>query len=181
MRVKEFIYITSGVILGILIHTLVDLIPLDSPEIVELSGILVNVILGIIIVILVQKKLSDERGIKDYFITEIGEIKTEYNKFINKILFNKNDPQFILEWFKTMSMRIQQLEYFLKDELKIKNLDNQSSNRRIHKILTNSEEFNESISKRKFEISVELNNELTNQYKDFKHSLVRTIVKINRA
>jgi hypothetical protein len=171
-----------GVIFGILCYMILDLFnSLSTSDVINLAGIVVNIIIGAAIVFIIQKRLSDDRGVKDYFIKEVCDIKDEYSKFINKLFNSGVTTKHTLEWFKSISTRISQLEHFMEYELQIDSPSILILNRELHQIVTSSTEFNNSFKKTSYSPSNASKNKISDAYKNLKFSFVRAIVIINKA
>lgn len=182
MSVKNLIFLFLGIAAGIVVYLIIDdFADLKIGEMIDIIAIIVNIIIGAIIVIIVQKRLSDDRGVKDYFIQEVGEIKTDYTKFINLIFKNKTQPKFVLEWFKIMSSRVFHLEQFLEHDLKIKNVDLKVLNRSIQRLITNDSDFNNSFNKSSYNPNSLTKHQISELVKDLKYAFVHTIIRINKA
>lgn len=181
---KNILTFLAGVIFGLLLFLIIDRIDtLQNGELIDLIAIIVNIIIGAAIVLLIQKKFSDDRGVKDYFIKEIENLSIDYKKFRDGLYNEKYNGIYLLDWFKQTSKKIITIEYFLKNDLQIEEGSLQKSNREIHKLITDSNEFNDSLSRKdvKIKLSSKTKSALVDQSKNFKHSILSTIIRINRA
>lgn len=159
-RYLHIVLFTLGVIVGLIsCFIIVNLSSLSAADNIDIISIVVNVFLGIAIVLIIEKRLSDDRGVKDYLIDEVCSIRDEYSKFVNLLFRGKAKHHHILEWFKYMSIRISHLEYFLKKELEIKDIAMPVLNRQLHKLITDSQEFNNSFSAKSYVMSVSMKNQ----------------------
>lgn len=171
-----------GILAGLILYLLIDKFKnLQTSHVIDIIGIFTNIILGAVIVWMIQKKLSDDRGVKDYFISEVREIRDDYKHFVNKMLQKQINSKFAVEWFKNMSIKIGQLEYFLKYKLEIDDATITMNNRKIHKIVTDSTEFNNGFSKNAFGLMPRTNSEMMEAFKELKFAFIEIIVKVNRA
>lgn len=51
-----------------------------------LIGIVVGALVAVWVVKVIQNKLTDDRVLKDYFISEIKDIRDQYRSFVNDLL-----------------------------------------------------------------------------------------------
>lgn len=168
--------------MGIIGYTIIDLLGhFSASDTINLISLVVNVLLGILIVYLVQKGLSDDRGVKDFFIDDIKNIADEYKKFVNTLLRGKSSAAFIIDWFKTISVRLTHLEFFLENDLGVSDLTIQKLNREIHKVVTDSEEFNSQFYRKNVKLSPVVKVKLLEAHKNLKHSIINAVLKVNRA
>ena len=66
---------------------------LDFSDYIEITGIIVNFFLAIWIVKTIQNKLTNKRVLKDHFISEIKELRVEYNAYIKDCYDGKLIPK----------------------------------------------------------------------------------------
>ena len=180
MKIKDSIYIGSGVIFIVIITILVFQEIKEVSDKLSLAGIIVNVLIAVVVVAYFQNKEGNSRSLKDYFITQVSEIKHDYDFFILRIKNGELNSNEIKRLFKDFSIKNEQLEYFLKNELKLHSIYVQKQNRKIHKLITNSYEFNNIYGNVNLTLENSTNNELINLHKEFNHHLTAIIVEINR-
>ena len=58
----------------------------STSDIIAIVDIVINAILAIIIILIIQKKMTTKRVLKDYFINDIKTIQEEYSFFIQDII-----------------------------------------------------------------------------------------------
>ncbi|MEQ9304596.1 MAG: hypothetical protein RJQ14_11860 [Marinoscillum sp.] len=175
-----WIFGISGTLVGISFSLLFFILFIDSSDSIAAIEILVNVIIGAAIVFVIQKKLTDDRGVKDHLIHDIEEVKNEYKIMVNKLFAGNMNPLYLLEWYKQMLIKIDQITHFCKSEFNVQTESMSELNRKLHKLITSSDEFNNDFSQSLFVPSNKLKNEITSEFQDFKFCLVNYIIKINR-
>lgn len=145
--------------------------------------IIVNVVFGALIVLVIQKRMSDDRGVKNYFISETNELLSAYNIFFNEVYNKKRSCKNITSWFKIMTSRLEQLRLCLNEDLQIpeKELNNIINHRNLQMVLTGSEDFNNQFSRDFYEVSDLLKSQIEEAYGKLRYSLLKTIISINRA
>ena len=180
-QASKLIIFLIGLVVGILLMAIITRFEqFQTRDIILLSSIIINAVLGFVIVLIVQKKLLDDRAVKNFLIDEVNEISTDYRRFMNRLRKGSQEPEFVIEWFKTVSMRITQLNFFLSTELDIRYPNLSDAHIRIRKIITSSDEFNDCFGKEYKPGPVVWSGSL-DEYKSIRHSLLDVIVKINRA
>jgi hypothetical protein len=164
------------VIASILINSEITLLA----DKITIAGIIINALIAFLIVNYFQNKESNSRSLKDYFINEVTSLKTDYDSFIKGLKNSKFTSNEIKKEFKDFSIRNEQIEYFLKKEIKIQTIYIQDQNRKIHKLITNSFEFNNLYDTSNFILSSSNNNELLQLHKEFNHHLTSIVISINK-
>lgn len=66
----------------------------------------------------INRKLANDRALKDWFIGDVNEIRIEYKTFLNKLVSAQCSSKFIVAWFKVMQIRIDSVNEVLKNEYK---------------------------------------------------------------
>lgn len=82
---------------------------LEASDWIDFIGIIVNSFLAYWIVRTIQNRLTNKRVLKDYFISEIKDIRTEYNVCLNNLYLDNTKPKGIIPWFKLMNIKIEGL------------------------------------------------------------------------
>lgn len=82
---------------------------LGAAEWIDLLGIVINVALTVWIVKVIQNRLTNKRTLKDFYIADIKDIRTEYADFLKKLHAGLVSGQSVLSWFKSMNMRVNDL------------------------------------------------------------------------
>lgn len=90
---------------------------------ISLSDLLAG--LGVILAIFslwisyrINRKLANDRALKDWFIGDINEIRMEYKTFLNKLVSAQCSSKFIVTWFKVMQIRIDCVNEVFQNEYK---------------------------------------------------------------
>lgn len=76
---------------------------------INVAAILINTAVAIWIVKTIQNRLTNNRVLKDHFIDEIKDIRSEYRNFLNNIYADKTEIRTIIPWFKLMNIKISDL------------------------------------------------------------------------
>lgn len=83
------------------------------------AGTLVNAAFGFWIVRTIQGKMTDKRVLKDHFIVEIKELRSEYKSFLIHLYSNNIHPKKVIPWFKLMNIKIDDLMELISPRYKI--------------------------------------------------------------
>ena len=153
---------------------------LSSSDWIALVEIFVTLVFGIIIVTVVQNRFTNNRAVKDFFISECASIKTDYKVFFDQVYRNKHSAKYIQEWFKVMTLKIDSFEFTLKKEFEI--YDNLSSKHgKIKKFLTSRTELNEQYREKIVKLTQGSKSELLKEHKQLTTLIAQLIVSINKA
>lgn len=180
MILKNVFLIAVGIVLGLLIYFLIyESIDLPSDRI-SLISIIINILLVVSIVSYFQNKESNSRSVKNYFINQVDRIKTDYDIFITSIKNEDLSSKEIKKKIKDFSIKNTQLEYFLKKDIGISIIYMQSKNREIHKLITDSYEFNNIYNDDKFIMENKINSKLIQLHREYNHHLTSLVININK-
>lgn len=152
---------------------------LQASDWIEISSIVVNASIGIILAVIVSKRISNKRALKDYFISEIKDIRDNYRKFLNDFFSQKYTFNSTNSWFQVMNMRLINLEKALNEfNTKIK-FEAKNLNHDLRDIITDHEDFNNSYSKEHVSINQAHKQEIVKKHSEISLALMRSIVSIN--
>lgn len=185
VRLKMIIILSLGLGLGYLFHLILDHVKgFTLTDSIEVLSIIVNVVIGLLIVFIIQKRQSDDRGIKDYLTREIEALTVDYRVLKKKLYAGECKVLYIQEWFKGVTSQITTINFFIEHHLKENPGDAiQKAHRKIHQIVTDSSEFNEAYKSvgQKVKLSPTTKSKVTDAFKELKHAILDKMVKINRA
>lgn len=153
---------------------------LSNSDWIDIINILVTSIIGIWIGLVVQRNLTTNRAVKEYFISEISAINSTYMAFLNNLYKGNLSSRNIQEWLKIMNIRIEIVEESIQSRLKVKSLI-LSNHIKLKQFVTSLEEFNNSYANNKLMLSVTNRNELLEMNRCLKNSFVKIVVDINKA
>lgn len=184
---QKLFFLLLGVIIGAATYFFIDFFAfkvsdtLATSDVIDIASIIVNVVIGIALVLMIQKKISDDRGVKDYFLKEVSEITDEYRKFNNSFIKGKLEARWTVEWFKVIAVRIKHLETFLSKDLKIEDRSMRASHRDIQICITNTTEFNNSFKAKFYIPATKTKTRALELYREFQTAAIHVIIRINRA
>jgi len=147
---------------------------------IAVLNILITSFIGVWIGVSVQKNLTTNRAVKEYFINENKDIKEKYNKFMNDLYSNRLPSEKIKEWFKIMTIKISTFEGFITNEYKLKpeiiNIHNS-----LKYMITATEDFNTQYKKEHITFSNSTKNDILLFHTDISNSLTKLVIETNRA
>lgn len=112
----------------------------DFSDIISALGIIVNSILAIWIVKTIQNKLTNKRVLKDHFISEIKDIRNEYNQYIKNIEKGNIKPQESPRWFKLQNIKLDHLMNHINEIYNIPFPQLITFHSELRELITNSSE-----------------------------------------
>lgn len=86
---------------------------------VDIIGIFVTAGVSIWIVKTIQKRLNNERSIKDYFIGEVSVIQNEYRNLLSSVMSSKESPKMLKVKFNNLNAKVNSLMKLLATKYKI--------------------------------------------------------------
>lgn len=147
---------------------------------ISLINIFITSCIGVWIGVVVQKNLTTNRALKEYFVSEINGINLSYTSFMKLLYTNKLSSKGVQEWFKIMNIRIEIAEESIKSQLNIKPTI-LSNHVKLKQYVTNLEEFNNCYKKEKLMLLLTSRNEILEMNRGIKNSIVKIVVDINKA
>jgi len=114
---------------------------LDFSDFIEVIGILVNFCLAIWIVKTIQNKLTNKRVLKDHFISEIKDLRVDYNEYIKNCYSGNLIPQDTLRWFKLINIKTIHLMNDVTDLYNVTSPELNSFHNDLRDIITNAPEY----------------------------------------
>ena len=108
---------------------------------ISIIGIIINSSLSILLVITIQNRLTNKRVLKDHFITEIKDIRSEYKIFLNNLYSNNTRVKSVIPWFKLMNIKVIDIMRTINEIYKIdENILNPYQNE-LRELITENEDF----------------------------------------
>lgn len=148
---------------------------------ISILDIIITSIIGIWIAVAVQNNLTKSRYLKEYFISEVKDIRDLYKQFINQLYKNKISAVDIRDWFKIMSERTRNLDVFLHEKYNINNSLIVSKHAEIQQKITSMEEFNEHYRNPTVNFSNSSKNDILKLHSELSCVMTQRIIDINSA
>lgn len=173
-----FLFIT-GFAVGILLFFLLVIYLKQPSDIISVIAIIVNIGLAISITYYLPKKITTNRYVTEYFISQLEIIRNDYDFLIKQIKKGELETHEINKEFKYFSMKLQDLDFFLKNNLKLVNIDLQIRNRDIHRLITDCSDFNNTLPGSKVALGTTTIVRLMNLHRDINHYITETVICVN--
>lgn len=132
----------------------------DTSNWIDIIGIVVNAGLAYWVVRTIQNKLTNKRVLKDHFINEIKDIRTEYKNCLTNLYSNNTHPQRIIPWFKLMNIRVNDLMILINQKYKIDLKKLEPYQNELRELVTNNNDFIGQFKKEKITFSEASRSEL---------------------
>jgi len=126
---------------------------LTATDWIALFGVIVNAGLAYWIVRTIQNKLTNKRVLKDHFISEIKEIRSEYKTCLHNLYTNNTHPHRVIPWFKLMNIKVDDLIAIIYTKYKIDKEKLKPYQRELQELITNNTEFNSQFNNEKISFS----------------------------
>lgn len=149
---------------------------------ISIIGIIINSSLSIWLVITIQNRLTNKRVLKDHFITEIKDIRSEYKIFLNNLYSNNIRVKSVIPWFKLMNIKVIDIMRTINEIYKIdENILNPYQNE-LRELITENEDFISSFSLEQNIIFSDSSRTKIIEFQQRNNSLFnKLIIKINEA
>ncbi len=177
----SFLFI--GMLIGILLSLvfqffdLYDFLKIDNY--ISIAAILIDLIIVILIGLFYNKSFSDKREVKNFLVEELKSFHKNYKDFANGVYNDKLDANSILNWFKLSNMKLDNLNYFLSQNLNIKDKRIKDEIIKLRELITDSTSFNNSFSNLNVQLSHSVKSEIISNNRIITHVIFDTILKVN--
>lgn len=158
------------------------MIPLS--ELTDWVGIGVDLFVGVgigfVLGYFIPKSLNDTRSLKDFYIAEIRDVKTEFNELCKQISIGKMNALLMKETFKQLSIRLNDIQYSINVNMGLK-MNIASLIESTQKIITSADEINEQYESDFLILEISTKRELNNRQELFNRNVLSAIASINAA
>jgi len=151
----------------------------ETSDIINIISIFVNIGIAVFVAYFIQNKITNNRYVKEYIISVINSTSIDYELLLKNIRNGNLNRKEINQEFKYFSMKFTSLDTTVNDFLKKNNNIFQPLNRNIHRSITNSVEFNNTVTNSKVKLRYTTLNQLNSLHKDWIESITSTILKVN--
>ena len=148
-------------------------------DIINTISIFVNIGIAVFVAYFIQNRITNNRYIKEYIIGMINASASEYESFLKDIRNGKLNKKEINQEFKYFSIKFTSLDKIINNFLVNNNSNLQPVNRNIHKTITNSYEFNNTITNSKVKLKFYTLNDLNANHKDWTEHITEIVFKVN--
>ncbi len=155
-------------------------ITIEISDWISIAGIIINSVLAVWIVKTIQNRLTNKRVLKDHFITEIKEIRTEYRSFLNDLYTSKKIAKSILSWFKLMNIKVSDIINLINEKYKIDKTILDPYQNQLRELITENEDFISQFKNNEpIEFSEKSKTQIIKFQQDNSHLFNKIIVQIN--
>lgn len=154
---------------------------LEVSDYISLVDLAITTAIGIWIAVVVQRNITTNRAIKDFFITEVQEIKASYGVFLNDVYRNVKSPKSAKDWLKIMTNRLQVIESSLNDAFVVDTKEIIKCHSEIQLFLTGTDEFNDNFRGDSMNLNESSIDHLFSLHTKLLNSFTKQIVTINKA
>lgn len=110
-------------------------------DIINIIGLVINLIVGGIILFKIQSRENNKRVLKDHFIEEIKQLKSDYRDFIDKLYLGEVNAREAVTWFKMTNVRVNELVGLMNQKYKVHPKVFEPYQITLRNLITNSEDF----------------------------------------
>lgn len=154
---------------------------MSCENIINTIGIFVNIGLTVWIVRVVQKKLTNDRSLKDYLIQEVKTYKDDYRIFLSELCSDRLNPKNIMPWLKLMNINITSCMEILSKEYDIQKDLLAPYENGLRELIDENEDFIRNFNNQVLQISPETQTEITRFQQLHSKKFNEVILLINKA
>lgn len=140
--------------------------------------LLVGLIIGGVLAYFIPKRLNDSRSLKDFYISEISDVKVEFNELCKQISIGKMNAVAMKETFKQLSIRLNDIQYSINRNLKL-NLNIVTYIESMQSFITSADEINEQYESEYVILESTTKRELIKKQELFNRNVLSAIAGIN--
>lgn len=128
-----------------------------------------------------NRKLNNDRALKDCYIKDIEDIREQYNSLIRKISNHGCSSEYIISQHKSLQMRINSLNTVVIEEYPLSNLKSVSDSfSSIKYFITSHAEFEKQFQEKNIIFSSHTVQNIYEQHSNFRNEVFRFIAKLNK-
>ncbi|MBQ8265217.1 MAG: hypothetical protein IJY95_01270 [Bacteroides sp.] len=140
--------------------------------------LVVGLMIGGVLAYFIPKRLNDSRSLKDFYISEIRDVKVEFNELCKQISIGKMNAVVMKETFKQLSIRLNDIQYSVNNHLKL-DLNIVSFIESTQGFITSADEINEQYESKYLILASATKRELVKRQELFNRNVLSAIARIN--
>lgn len=148
-------------------------------DFLAILDIIVTVLIGFVITHMVSVRDSRTRAIKDYYIQELADIKSEINDFYSKLFKGELGAQDIIGWYSAIRNRIDNFDNAVRKTFRIYEANIAQKVFYNYKFITNSTDFNANYNNDKIKFKAATKIAIGKNQKQLYMLIERTLYDIN--
>lgn len=146
---------------------------------INIVSVLVNIGIAIWITHILQNKFTNNRTLKDHFINEIKDVRTEYKGFMNRLYSNSTKPKELLPWFKLMNIRVKDLVMLMNSRYEVAEDFLNPYQNELRELITESRDFNRCYRSNQLILTDDLKRDLMRFQQEHQRLFNKLIIMIN--
>lgn len=154
---------------------------MDLSNFLAILDIVVTVFIGFVITHMVAVRDSRTRSIKDYYIQELANIKSEINDFYSKLFNGKLSSRDIIGWNSSIKNRVDNIDNAVRKTFRIYEAPLAKRLFRSQKFITGTDDFNASFNQEYIEFSAPTKKKISDKQKELYMLIEQTLYDINNA
>ena len=152
---------------------------MELSDLLAILDIVVTIVIGFVITHMVSVRDSRTRAIKDYYIQELADIKSEINKFYASLFKGDLEAKEIIGWYSAIRNRIDSFDQSVRKTFTIYEGSIAKKLFLNYKYITNSNDFNSNYNQGKIKFRAATKNAIGKNEKQLYTLVERTLYDIN--
>lgn len=156
---------------------------LATSDIISICDIVITSILGIWIAVGVQRSLTKNRYLREYFISELNNIRDEYKQFFSDIYESRLNAKSIKDRLKVINVRIDSFERSIYSIYKLDDFSIQIKkvHIEIQQYITGEDEFNQQYKNDVVSFSSAIKSDILKKQSELVEAITHSVIAINSA
>lgn len=148
---------------------------------ISIGNIIVTLGLGTWIAYLIQNNVTKSRYVREYFIEELCEIKSDYAILFRELYNSEISAKTVSSRLKILSCRIQNLDVFIHQSYKLENSLLKDAHANFQQYITGTDEFNNQYSEDAITFSANTKTLLSREQSALVKAITQRVLDINSA
>lgn len=146
-------------------------------DVIQIVGLLITIWIAII----VQRNLTKNRYLKDYFINELRNVREEYKLFFSELYSSKLNSKDIKNRLKILSMRLRSIDAYIDKNFTTKSSRLVDVHSEFQQYITGEDEFNSQFKAKSIVFSESVKTQILSFQGNIVDSLTQRVVDVNNA
>ena len=152
---------------------------MECSEWIAIADIIVSIALGIFLIIVIQNNYEKSRCLRNFFISELKTLESEYRTFCNEICYGNISAKEITTRLKTFSQRISNIERSINSKFKIKSLKIGELHTKLQQEITYLDDFNSQFNNSHISLSTSSIKLVINNFELLSNSIITCVIEVN--
>lgn len=150
-------------------------------DLLTFFDIIVTALVGIHIATSIQNNFAKKRALKDYFISELTVLLSDYRHFVNEIWSAKLNSKSVKDTFKVLSGRIDSLDRFLHENFTLEQSLIKDAHVKFQQEATGVDELGDQYNNEFLTLKPETKARLMPYHNELADAITRRVIDINQA